>query len=304
MAATVPGAGWAKYLLLGEEQDATAAREGDVSSRLQQLQLLRERQSSVAAQAADQTMAHYNRILHEYIVRAYDRADRGELWRKGASAADRLRALQGAIKDELLRAGLRRSLVATWSLYNSNLFNAAALRRDAGRDAADTPVLVTLNCAPVDDGGSNISASSWTPDYARLSVDGVTVEARRARRVTHTGHDDRRRARGARALAARPDAPRRRAARGVPGARRRLGRGPRPGRLQLLRRGLGLRRLPGVRDGGAGTADPRALFEDYARRGDGLLGPPRPRAGPGPRGAPELRRGADARVYRWWWPAR
>ena len=178
MAAAVPGAGWAKQLLLREEEDATAAREGDVSSRLQQLQLLRERQSSVAAQAADQTMAHYNRILHEYIVRAYDRADRGELWRKGASAADRLRALQGAIKDELLRAGLRRSLVATWSLYNSNLFNAAALRRDAGREAADTPVLVTLNCAPVDDGGSNISASSWTPDYARLSVDGVAVEAR------------------------------------------------------------------------------------------------------------------------------
>ena len=90
MAAAVPGAGWAKQLLLREEQDATAAREGDVTSRLQQLQLLRERQSSVAAQAADQTMAHYNRILHEYIVRAYDRADRGELWRKGASAADRL----------------------------------------------------------------------------------------------------------------------------------------------------------------------------------------------------------------------
>ena len=53
----------------------------------------------------------------------------------------------------------------------------------------------------------------------------------------------------------------------------------------VLRRGLGLRRLPGVRDGGAGTADPRALFEDYARRGDGLLGPPRPRAGPGSRRA-------------------
>ena len=74
MAAAVPGAGWAKQLLLREEEDATAAREG-----LQRLQLLRERQSSVAAQAADQTMAHYNRILHEYIVRAYDRADRGEL---------------------------------------------------------------------------------------------------------------------------------------------------------------------------------------------------------------------------------
>ena len=174
MAAAVPGAGWAKDLLLREEQDATAAREGDVTSRLQQLQLLRGRQS-VAAQAADQTMAHYNRILHEYIVRAYDRADRGELWRKGASAADRLRALQGAIKDELLRAGLRRSLVATWSLYNSNLFNAAALRRDAGRDAADTPVLVTLNCAPVDDGGSNISASSWTPDYVTTIVDALAA---------------------------------------------------------------------------------------------------------------------------------
>ena len=129
-------------------------------------------------------MAHYNRILHEYIVRAYDRADRGELWRKGASAADRLRALQGAIKDELLRAGLRRSLVATWSLYNSNLFNAAALRRDAGRDAADTPVLVTLNCAPVDDGGSNISASSWTPDYAPQCRWRDGGKARRARELT------------------------------------------------------------------------------------------------------------------------
>ena len=42
MAAAVPGAGWAKQLLLREEEDATAAREG-----LQRLQLLRERQSSV-----------------------------------------------------------------------------------------------------------------------------------------------------------------------------------------------------------------------------------------------------------------
>ena len=143
MAAAVPGAGWAKQLLLREEQDATAAREGDVTSRLQQLQLLRERQSSVAAQAADQTMAHYNRILHEYIVRAYDRADRGERCGERARAPPTACAPSRAIKDELLRAGLRRSLVATWSLYNSNLFNAAALRRDAGRDAADTPVLVT-----------------------------------------------------------------------------------------------------------------------------------------------------------------
>ena len=176
MSAVIPGAGWAKQLQLREEQDATAAREGDVSSQLRQLQLLRERQS-VAVQAADQTMAHYNRILHDYIVRAYDRADRGELWRAGASAADRLRALQGAVKDELLRAGLRRSLVAAWSLYNSNIFNAAALRRDAGSDAADTPVLVTLNCAPVDDGGSNISASSWTPDYVSTIVDVLAAHA-------------------------------------------------------------------------------------------------------------------------------
>ena len=82
---------------------------------LQQLQLLRERQSSVAAQAADQTMAHYNRILHEYIVRAYDRADRGELWRKGASAADRLRALRARSRPALAGgapAQPRRGVVA------------------------------------------------------------------------------------------------------------------------------------------------------------------------------------------------
>ena len=135
MAAAVPGAGWAKQLLLREEQDATAAREGDVTSRLQQLQLLRERQSSVAAQAADQTMAHYNRILHEYIVRAYDRADRGELWRKGASAADRLRALQARSKT----SSCGRGSGAASSRRGRSTTATSSTRRHCGATPAATP---------------------------------------------------------------------------------------------------------------------------------------------------------------------
>lgn len=41
--------------------------------------------------------ARYSELLRTHIVRAYDRADRGELWGPEATAAVKLRTLEGAM---------------------------------------------------------------------------------------------------------------------------------------------------------------------------------------------------------------
>lgn len=64
---------------------------------------------------------------------------------------------------------MNRGLVARWSLFNSNIFDRAALPQTP----ADSPIIVTLNCAPLDDGGAGVCCSSWTPDYLSAIVDSL-----------------------------------------------------------------------------------------------------------------------------------
>ena len=78
---------------------------------ISQLQLVLKSQHRAAADESTAIEAEYSALLRTYIVRAFERADRGELWRSNTTASFRMRSLQAAVKDELLRAGLERGLV-------------------------------------------------------------------------------------------------------------------------------------------------------------------------------------------------
>ena len=84
----------------------------------------------------------------------------------------------GQLLQKYKNFGACDRLVSLWNQSVAKVrgkFNAAQIRRDAGKDVADTPLLVTLNCAPVDDGGSGVCASAWTPDYASAVVETLTA---------------------------------------------------------------------------------------------------------------------------------
>ena len=97
----------------------------------------------------------------------------GQLYPAEASATVKLPALENACKAAM--AGhVRPDLIARWQLYNSNLFGREWAERTLGRPTELSPVSLTLNCAPVDDGSACVMAPGaplWTPDYLTAIID-------------------------------------------------------------------------------------------------------------------------------------
>ena len=111
----------------------------------------------------------YRAMMRGPIRKVFQSGYRGELYelqdegRVLSLASEKLPALETAIRSAM-RGAVSRDLCARWSLYNSNLFPHEW--SEHGARAEDSPVLLTLNCAPVDDGSACCKiagAPLWTP---------------------------------------------------------------------------------------------------------------------------------------------
>ena len=112
----------------------------------------------------------YSKLMRGSVRRVFRAAYRGELYRTPVlrlqRAAEKLPTLERAIREAMVEDGAVSSkLSARWQLYNSNLFPGKA---GAHSRCENSPVVMTLNCAPVDDGSHccrNGHGPLWTPDY-------------------------------------------------------------------------------------------------------------------------------------------
>ena len=119
----------------------------------------------------------------------FKRAASGQLYSPQQSATAKLRALQVALRTALTAGGVPRAVVARWQLYNSNLFPGCPTE-----GIEESPVSITLNCAPPPDDccceeaprwAARPSATpsadaavppAWTPDYLSAIRDALIAE--------------------------------------------------------------------------------------------------------------------------------
>ena len=124
-------------------------------------------------------------LMRGEIDAIFKRAASGQLYSPQQSATAKLRALQVALRTALTAGGVPRAVVARWQLYNSNLFPGCPTE-----GIEESPVSITLNCAPPPDNcrceevprwAARPSADAtvppaWTPDYLSAIRDALIAE--------------------------------------------------------------------------------------------------------------------------------
>jgi hypothetical protein len=127
------------------------------------------------------TTGRYWALVNGPLADVFRSAEQGFLFDASASATKKLATLQEAIRATLIAHGVAPRVAERWELYNSNLFG-----REAIGNVEESPVSVTLNCAPpprdaclcdsprVDE---NVTVPPrWTPDYLSAIVDALILE--------------------------------------------------------------------------------------------------------------------------------
>ena len=123
------------------------------------------------------------RLMENEVADVFRQAS-SQLFRQ-ESATVKLQKLQAALRGALLAGGVRPDIAARWELYNSNLF-PAHWSMDAPPPIEESPVSITLNCAPPpeesqacvcpEDGSPASMPPTWTPDYVTAILDALTAE--------------------------------------------------------------------------------------------------------------------------------
>jgi hypothetical protein len=122
--------------------------------------------------------ARYWALVNGPIADVFRQADLGLLFDVSESATVKLATLQAAIRATLIAHSVAPRVAERWELYNANLFSSEAIG-----NVEESPVSVTLNCAPPPhDACLCISPraaedltvpSRWTPDYLSAIVDAL-----------------------------------------------------------------------------------------------------------------------------------
>jgi hypothetical protein len=125
--------------------------------------------------------ARYWALLNGPIADVFRQADLGLLFDVSESATVKLATLQAAIRATLIAHGVAPRVAERWELYNANLFSSEAIG-----NVEESPVSVTLNCAPPPHdaclcifprAAEDLTIPSrWTPDYLSAIVDALIVE--------------------------------------------------------------------------------------------------------------------------------
>ena len=90
-------------------------------------------------------MAKYHEMMHGPIKAAFIKAASGKLYSADATANFKLPALEQELKAAMV-GHVKEKLINRWTVCSSNVFGGQT------NDFQNTPVMITLNCSPVDDG--------------------------------------------------------------------------------------------------------------------------------------------------------
>ena len=93
----------------------------------------------------DDVMVKYRTMMHGPIKLAFRRAADGKLYKSTDTASVKLPLLEQELK-KAMKGHVKDTLIDRWTVCSSNVFGEDILNKET------TPVLITLNCSPVDDG--------------------------------------------------------------------------------------------------------------------------------------------------------
>jgi len=124
----------------------------------------------------DNVMTKYRQMMHGQIKDAFCRAASGQLYSADDPSYIKLPLLEKELKKAMLMSGhVKQSLLDRWTVCSSNVFG----EQQANAVKESSPVMITLNCSPVDDGSKcchDAGIPLWTPDYLQAIMEVLSEE--------------------------------------------------------------------------------------------------------------------------------